>query len=262
MNAPQIFFLIISILVGTVRLSAAGQQPPPTTEGPVSLGVVGGATAGSGRTGAAAGLALAFDLNERLSVEGRGVFLGRGSGQMGTEITANLLVNLLSGRRRALPYIAAGGGFYRATFDLNNQSLFGMMAGGVPVGTQFVPLDGGRGWGAMPGGMMGTTWPLGQTFGQGWTMGNFMWNNTAISGPTFGANRMPTFYARRMGPLSNNGQWHMQAFTDPAFTVGGGVDISLTRGWSARPDVRALTVLNGGDVLTISTITFSVGYRF
>lgn len=263
MDTSKTLLFTIALLTGAATASWARQGPAVATEGPVSLSVLGGASAGSGNAGAAAGLAIGYDFNDRVSLEGRGVYLDRGVGQMALDLNGSLLVNLLTGRRVA-PYVAAGGGLYRAMFDLANQRLFGMMASGVPAGSQLVPLESGQGWGAMPGaGMMGG-WPAGQSFGPGWMMGGFGWNNSTVTGPTFAGNQMPMFYARRMGALTTpgDGRWHMQGFTDPAVSFGGGVNVALTDSLYVRPDFRALTIIGGGDTYTIGSATFSLGYRF
>lgn len=267
MSLRRIVFVSVVVAVAvtswSVAYSWAGQAPAVSRNGPVSLSVLGGASAGSGNAGPAAGLGICVDLNERVSLEGRGVYLDRGPAQMALELDATVLVNLLT-RRKAVPYLAAGGGLYRAMFDFGNQRAFGMMASGVPAGSQLVPLEGGQVWGAMPGtGMMGT-WPAGQTFGPGWMMGGFSWNNTPISGPTFADSRMPVFYARRLGALTvpTAGRMHGPGFTDPALSLGGGVRFDLTDSMYVRPDMRAITIIGGGDTYTIGAATFSFGYRF
>ncbi len=263
MDTSKTLLFTIALLAGAAGASWAGQDAAAATAGPVSLSVLGGASAGSGNAGATAGLAIGYDFNDRVSLEGRGVYLDRGPGQMGFDLNASLLVDLLTGRKVS-PYVAVGGGLYRASFNLGNQSLFGMMASGVPAGSQLVPLQSGQGWGAVPGaGMMGG-WPTGQSFGPGWMMGGFDWNNSAVTGPTFAGSQMPMFYARRMGAFTapGDGRWHMQGFTDPAVSFGGGVNIALTDSLYVRPDFRALTIIGGGDTYTIGSATFSLGYRF
>lgn len=252
---------VFVVLAFMARESAAGQAPSgPASR--VSFSVLGGASTGSGDAGAAVGATLLFDVSSRVSIEARTVYLDRGPGASALDLNASLLVSLLDGRK-VNPYLAVGGGVYRAMFDLGNQGLFGMMGAGVPNGSQLVALPNGQGWGAMPGpGMMG--WTSGQTFGSGWMMGNgFNWNSTMQAGPIFSGTRMPVFYAQRMGAVSvPSGGWHMQSFTDPALSFGGGVQFDLTRAVYVRPDVRVLTVFGGGDVNTISSVTFSLGYRF
>lgn len=81
---------------------------------------------------------------------------------------------------------------------------------------------------------------------------------------TTGMGGMPTFYAGRVAALAapTAGRWHMQGFTDPAVSVGGGLRLDLTNRVYVRPDVRAVSVVGGGDTYTIGSFTLSVGYRF
>ena len=255
--------LTVSLLLLTLIAPgmAAGQESD-RGGGRVSLTLLGGASTGSGDTGAAVGATLLFDVSRRVGIETRSVYMDRGPGSSALDLTANVLVKLLDSGR-ANPYLAVGGGAYVAMFDLGNRQLFGMMGAGVPAGSQLVTLPDGRSWGAMPGaGMMG--WTSGQSFGPGWMMGSgFTWNNTTQAGPTFAGNGMPMFYARRMSDVTvpSNG-WHMRSFTDPALSFGGGVNVDLRRGMYVRPDVRMLTVFGGGETITVTSATFSFGYRF
>lgn len=56
-----------------------------------------------------------------------GTFADRGAGADALSVQAGLLANLISGDVRVQPFIAAGGGFYRASFDLTAQRFFGGM---------------------------------------------------------------------------------------------------------------------------------------
>jgi hypothetical protein len=85
----------------------------------------------------------------------------------------------------------------------------------------------------------------------GFTAGNY----------TAGMGGMPTFYAGRVAALATPTK-HMQGFTDPAVSVGGGLRLDLTNRVYVRPDVRAVSVIGGGDIYTVGSFTISVGYRF
>lgn len=128
MDTAKTWLLIVAVLTGAATASWAGQTPSAATERPVSLSGLGGASAGSGNAGAAAGLTIGYDFSERVSLEGRGVYLDRGPGQMALDLNASLLMHLVTGRKVA-PYVAVGGGLYRAMFDSGNQRSFGMMGG-------------------------------------------------------------------------------------------------------------------------------------
>lgn len=193
----------------------ARQDPASRREGPVAISAIGGASLGSGHTGAAAGLTLSVDLGDRVALEGRSVYFDRGPGQSAMDVNASVLVDLLVGRR-VVPYVSVGGGLYRAMFDLGNQRFSGMM-GGFTAGTY-----------------------------------------------TAGMGGMPAFYAGRVAALATpiGGRWHMQGFTDPAVSVGGGLRLDLTNRLYVRPDVRAVSVIGDGDTYTVGSVTISVGYRF
>ncbi len=230
---------------------------------PVSFGLLGGLSAGAGDTGGGIGVAFAVDLTERFGLETRGMFFDRGAGADAFEVNASLLVNLVTGRR-ANPYLAIGGGLYRASFDLDNQRFFGMMGLGSVPGAQVVPLQGTSGWGVMPGpGMMGG-WPSGTSWGPGWMMGSFNWNGSVWNGPTFDVGQMPMFYANRLGAMAvpANGRWGRRSFTDPAISLGGGVRLDVSNKVYVRPDARALLVVGGGDTYTVGSLSVSLGYRF
>jgi hypothetical protein len=171
----------------------------------------------------------------------------RGSGEHGNEVSATMLVTIARTPRTA-PYVAVGGGIYRASFDLGDPRFFGMMNGQYPVGTEFVAIQG------MPGyAMMG---PNTSYRGMTW---QGPWN-----GPMFTASRMPMFYADRLGPMmvSSDGQWGRRAFTDPALTIGGGLKIALTDRLYLSPDVRGIIVFSRGDRLTLMTMNVGFGVRF
>ncbi len=76
-----------------------------------------------------------------------------------------------------------------------------------------------------------------------------------------GAVDVPAFYRLRMG------QGHLlgvrQVFTDPSFTVGGGVNVYLTRHLAIRPAVDATFITRGGSGHdTLATFTVHVAYHF
>lgn len=237
------------ILLAAVPLAA---QPPAQSPDvarasrPVSAGLLGGVSAGSGDAGASAGALLTFDATDRVAVEARSVFLQRGSGTHGLELTGAALMSIAAGRRAA-PYIAVGGGLYRASFALGDDRLLGGMGSQFPSGTQFVPVR-GMGFGMMTG---GTTF-TGSASMDTWT------------GPTFTASQMPAFYANRLGQMAipSNGRWMMRSFTDPVVTIGGGIRITVTDRVYLKPDVRALLVFAGGDRMVLTNMVVGVGYRF
>lgn len=237
----------VLILVAAGPVAAQSSAAPGATSRPVSAGLLGGVSAGSGDAGASAGGVLTFDASDRIAVEARGVFLRRGSSTHGVELTGTALMTVASSARAA-PYVAFGGGLYRTSFALGDDRLFGQMGSQFASGTRFVPLGGMSGFGMMTG---GTTF-TGSIWTDPWT------------GPTFTASQMPMFYANRLGQMTipSNGSWMMRSFTDPALTVGGGIRINVTNRIYVRPDARALVVFAGGDRMVLTNMVVGLGYRF
>jgi hypothetical protein len=179
--------------------------------------------------GAALGGVLVRDLTSRLSAEASASYLGRGMGSNGLSASAALLVHLRPTHEKAVPYLAAGGGFYRASFDMGSDRFSG-------------PMD-------MGGSMMGGSGMM----GMGWT-GADQWD--------FG--QMPHFYGARLAdqPGAQQPYYGQRSFTDPVVSIGGGIRIDLGSQLYLRPDVRALMVVSGGETSTSSLFTVNFGYRF
>jgi hypothetical protein len=70
---------------------------------------------------------------------------------------------------------------------------------------------------------------------------------------------IPEFYSDR---LSEDGNGTIASFTDPAFVIGGGVNIFASRRWSVRPAVEALIAVNDSDTYTITQLTVQLAYHF
>jgi len=179
--------------------------------------------------GAALGGVLVRDLTSRLSAEASASYLGRGMGSNGLSASAALLVHLRPTHEKAVPYLAAGGGFYRASFDMGSDRFTG-------------PMD-------MGGSMMGGSGMM----GMGWT-GADQWD--------FG--QMPHFYGARLAdqPGAQEPYDGQRSFTDPVVSIGGGIRIDLGSRLYLRPDVRALMVVSEGETSTSSLFTVNLGYRF
>ncbi len=244
-NATLVLSLVPLLLIDAIPASAQTTVNPPERRAAVAL--VGGLSAGSSTSGAALGATLTFDLTDRVAVEGTGSWLQRGGGADAVSLNLGLLFNLVGPDRRAVPYLAAGGGLYRATFDMDNGRFFGQTYGQSPAGTIMMPFSGSRGFGMMPG-----FFQSGVPFGTG-----------PAAGPIY-FDQMPMFYAQRLGQMmaSADGRWGMRSFTDPALSLGGGIWLNLTDRVFARPDVRALVILNDGDSSTLTVFAFNIGYRF
>jgi hypothetical protein len=181
--------------------------------------------------GAALGGMLVRDLSSRLSVEASAAYLGHGMGSDGFTASAALLVHLRPTGEKAVPYLAAGGGLYRVSFDMGNGRFSG-------------PMN-------MGGSMMGTYGMMGMG---GWVPADTTWN--------YG--QMPHFYGRRLAdPTGQPGPYYGdRSFTDPAISLGGGIRIDLGSRLYLRPDARALVVTSDGDTRTVGLFTVNLGYRF
>lgn len=237
--------ILVVLAAGAVSAQSSGS--PGTIPHPMSAGLLGGVSAGSGNAGGNIGGVLTFDVTERVAVEGRGIYMRRGSGAHGLEVTGTMLLTVARSERTA-PYVAVGGGLYRARFDLGDDRFLGRMGSAFAAGTRFVPVQGMHGFGIM---------------NSGTTFNGSIWTD-AWTGPTFTASRMPMFYANRLGQMTVplNGHWGMRSFTDPVLTLGGGIRIDLTDRLYVRPDVRALLVFANNDRLVLTNMVVGIGYRF
>jgi hypothetical protein len=180
--------------------------------------------------GAALGGMLVRDLTSRLSVEASASYLGHGMGSNGLGASAALLVHLRPTHEKTVPYLVAGGGLYRASFDMGN----GRFNGPMNMGGSMMSGFGMMGVDSMPA---GTPWNYGQ---------------------------MPHFYGGRLANgAGNQGAFYgNRSFTDPAISLGGGIRIDLGSRLYLRPDARALVVTSNGDTNTVGVFTINLGYRF
>lgn len=180
--------------------------------------------------GAALGGVFVRDFTSRLSVEASAAYLGHGMGSNGLSAAAALLVHLRPPREKAVPYLAAGGGLYRASFDMGN----GRFNGPMSMGGSMMNGFGMMGLGSAPA---GTSWNYGQ---------------------------MPHFYGSRLanGTTTQGPYGGDRSFTDPAISLGGGIRIDVGARLYLRPDARALVVTSGEETSTVGIFTVNLGYRF
>lgn len=212
---------------------------------PVTLSATGGIATGAADTHGAVGGTVVFDVTDRLGLEGSVLYLDRGPATYGVAASGNLVVSLVSRRERLVPYALGGFGVYHAGFDLQAPRYLGPIGPGIGAGSTYCPGMGGNrgpGYGAPSWAGTGTCQGTGY-----WAVGD-----------------LPEFYARRLGslPVPANREWGRRSFTDPAFSVGGGLNIRLTNHWQLRPDARALIVIRNGHTHTLGVYTVSAGYRF
>jgi hypothetical protein len=189
-----------------------------------------GYSSGSSDMGGALGGMLVRDLTSRLSVEASASYLGHGMGTNGLSASAALLVHLRPTGEKAVPYLAAGGGLYRASFDMGNGRFNGPMNMGGSMMNGF--------------GMMGL--------------------GSASAGTPWNYGQMPHFYGSRLanGTGTQGPYYGDRSFTDPAISLGGGIRIDVGSRLFLRPDARALVVTSSGDTNTVGVFTVSLGYRF
>ena len=219
MQTTSLKLVFATYVLVAAASAAAGQEPGLRT----GVAVVPGAAFDSADTGPSVGGAITVDLSPRFALEINGTFADRGAGADALSVQAGLLANLSSGDVRVQPFIAAGGGFYRASFDLTAQRFFGGMTG--PFGPGVTPCGG---TGVCPYGSV----------------------------PAFYGRRMGLVTA-----AGADGRW-TTTFTDPAFHLGGGVRINVTPHVFIRPELRGLFVAADDDVQSLGAVSVGFGYRF
>jgi len=103
------------------------------------IGVVLAGAADATTTGPAIGGTAGWEVTRLLGIEGRGLWFGRGTGADGFGADLSALVNVVP-RQRITPFVTAGFGLYRASFDSPAAPMsdfyrrrFGAMAGTGPI---------------------------------------------------------------------------------------------------------------------------------
>ena len=176
--------------------------------------------------GATVGGSLLVDVKRRLAVEGSGAYLDRGAGASAASLSVGLVLNLVSRDETALPYLVAGVGLSRASFDTRNARF----SGPAPSGE----MGAGRYRHVMEGEPPG--WDLGE---------------------------LPPFYSDRVENLiAREGRSGSRSFNDPALSVGAGVRIRLGRNWSAREDARAQLLMRSGEIYLVWVFSIHLGRGF
>lgn len=219
-----------------VATHAVAESPARRDTPKSALYLQAGLSSGSSHMGGATvGGTIVRDLGSRLAIEGSGAYLGRGMGADALSLSANLLVHLRPRHEKAVPYLTAGGGIYRASFDMGNSRFDGPMGAGMMGGN----YSGGYGMmGGYPPYSSGGAWNIGQ---------------------------MPMFYGNRMGNMtySQDGRFYgHRSFSDPAISLGGGIRVDVGSKLFLRPDARALVVVSNGDSYTVGVFTLNLGYGF
>ena len=213
-------FLALASLIAVVTMPAAAAAQETGVR--AALSVIPGAVFDSADTGPSIGGAVTFDLSPWIALEGAGALADRGAGANALTIQGGVLANLLDGNRRTVPFVAAGAGIYRASFDLSAPRYFG--AGPFGPGTSVC-----GGTGVCPYGSM----------------------------PAFYGRRLGTVVAPSAG-----GPWLTRTFTDPAFHLGVGARLRLTPHLVVRPEMRGLFVVADRDVQSLGVLSLALSYRF
>ncbi len=230
---------LATVVLGAMAMPAGAQ----TGASGVVAGKVGVAAA-TGGAGAALGGTVTFALSDRLAVEGEGTWLDRGAASSAMSVTGALIIKLRSSGEGAVlvPYGVAGGGWYRARFDLWNERFLGPIDPAVAPGSTVCAGPGagfgrGMGFGDCPGGGQPGYW---------------------------GVNQIPAFYGRRLGSMivPASMAWGTRTFNDPALVFGGGVEVVATPRLSLRHDARAVVVIGDSGTHVVGQFGVNVGWRF
>lgn len=221
----------ISVLAVVVAASAFAPSPTSAeddsnasvSDGTTAYLQAGFSTARPHMSGTAGGASLVCQLGRRLALEGSATYSDRGAGAAATTVSVNGVLQLAARSDKAVPYITAGAGLYRASFDTSDTRF----AGPAPSGEM----------------RTGRYRHLMQASATGWDLG-----------------QLPPFYGKRLAAsIARDGRNGVESFTDPALGVGAGVRIRLGRAWAMRQDARALVVLSDGRSYTVGTFTVQLG---
>jgi hypothetical protein len=235
--------LLIIVAAGLWLVPSAKAQTEFAPRTAVSF--VAGVGSATSTTGVVIGGSGLVDVSDRVALEAQGTYLDRGTAASGLSASGSVLVHVVSTRARIAAYVAAGGGVYRASFDLDSPRFLG------PMMTQFAP---GTVVCAAPGTGMGAG--LGAGFGPGT-------GTCTGTGGYWGVGQMNAFYARRLGAMTVPSEvWGTRSWVDPAVSLGGGARFHVTERVMIRPDARALVVLANGRAHTLGVFGVNVGYRF
>ena len=232
--------LVFVTAAGAAPVTFAQSQPRTAVSATIGVG------ANSSATGVVVGGAVLFDTHEWVSIEGQGLYVGRGRAADAFTAAGSLLFNLLPAGEPLVPYATVGGAVYHVSFDLANPRFLGPLGMQFGPGTTVCPAPGsGFGFGPGPG------------FGAG------MGACPATAAGYWGVGALPDFYARRLGALTvPAGGWGTRTFTDPAVMLGGGLRFNVSDRLMIRPDARALIVIADARTHALGVFTLHVAYRF
>ena len=176
------------MMFGASSLRAQTVDVPNTWSHGTRLAIAAGVSSASSDTGVAVGPAIAWEITPRLSIEGIAVWLDRKDAAVTFAAALMAEVNL-GPPYRVGPFVEAGFGFYRSSFDARRET-------------------------------------------------------------------MPSFYRDRMTAGSG------AVFTDPAFVLGGGVNLFAARHVAIRPQVDVFIVARDSRKYSVYTASVQVAYHF
>ena len=138
--------LLRTVLVAAclVLISSVASAQPSSR---AAIAFASGVASGASDTSVGVGGAGLFDVNEWLSLDGQATFLAGDAGEHAITGAASVVLNLRRSSRKVVPYAAAGGGLYRASYDLTNPRFArptGAEGGGnlpIVVDTPFGPIE-------------------------------------------------------------------------------------------------------------------------
>jgi hypothetical protein len=121
----RIFVIGVGLFIGLIACAdqSAAQVPPgnPWSHG-TTLGLSAGSAIASSETRGTLGTALGWEMNHWVEIEGTGAWLVARHGDEAFAAELKLLANLTR-PNRIVPFLGAGVGMYRASFDTTNSTL-------------------------------------------------------------------------------------------------------------------------------------------
>jgi hypothetical protein len=220
------FAVAAAVLLPSPSRAAETPSASPRPERTAGYFQGGFSTASPHMSGAAAGGSVVLHAGPRLAVEGSASYVDRGAGSSAASLSVSGILHLASRAEEAVPYLVAGAGLYRASFDTR----IARFSGPAPSG----PMGSGRYRHVMKGGP--PDWDLGE---------------------------LPAFYGDRTADdIALRGRNGVLAFNDPAVSLGAGMRVRLGRRWSMRQDARAQLVMRNGQVYALGVFTIQVGRGF
>ena len=228
------------VLVGALALipAFAFAQAPTATEWHrgTALALFGGIAVPNEDARGAAGGSILLEFTPRVAIEAAGLWMGAGRHE--DDVFGSVALRYsFAGDRPAIPYLTAGAGLYRATFNMQ-QATQSMAA------RTGMPWNNGMPWGTGAGWHTGMPWS-----------GVSPWHDAMSA-------TLPDFYQRRMTLGPNGALNARQTFDDFAMKFGGGAEIFAGRHVSFRPEVQVIVVTARHDTHVVPMFGVHLTYHF